>query len=108
MHMSVVDIMLLSVQQNYVRTFYCARRSKRPQHICIILRGLPGSGKSTVAKRIREVEVEHGGEPPRLHALDDYFVTVGLPVLLCSASLPLSWGCCMSCLCLGGGTKLWC
>lgn len=59
------------------------RRSKRPQHICIILRGLPGSGKSSIAKKLREIEVELGGEPPRLHALDDYFVTVRPTPCLC-------------------------
>lgn len=44
--------------------------------MCIILRGLPGSGKSVIAKKFRDMEVQHGGEAPRLHALDDYFITV--------------------------------
>eukprot|EP00884_Botryococcus_braunii_P006620 jgi/Botrbrau1/1595/Bobra.0185s0014.2 len=57
------------------KLFLTPGRSKRPQHICIILRGLPGSGKSSIAKKIRELEMDLGGEPPRLHALDDYFVT---------------------------------
>ncbi len=39
-------------------------------------RGLPGSGKSHVAKRLRDIEVEEGGEPPRVHSLDEYFMTV--------------------------------
>lgn len=51
----------------------------------MILRGLPGSGKSHIAKRIREVEGEQGGEPPRIHSLDDYFVTVSFPACLCVA-----------------------
>ena len=51
-------------------------RDHRPAKIAIILRGLPGSGKTHIAKKLRDVEVENGGEPPRIHALDDYFVTV--------------------------------
>ncbi|KAK9817310.1 hypothetical protein WJX72_012496 [[Myrmecia] bisecta] len=39
------------------------------------MRGLPGSGKTHIAKKLRTVEVEHGGEAPRIHAIDDYFVT---------------------------------
>lgn len=54
-------------------------RSQRPARIAIILRGLPGSGKSHIAKKLKELEVENGGEAPRIHALDDYFVTVGPP-----------------------------
>ncbi|KAF5834235.1 hypothetical protein DUNSADRAFT_9188, partial [Dunaliella salina] len=50
------------------------QRSTRPKRILIVLRGLPGSGKSFLAKKIRDVEVEEGGEPPRVHAIDDYFV----------------------------------
>jgi len=42
----------------------------------VILRGLPGSGKSYLAKKLRDTEVEEGGEPPRVHAIDDYFVAV--------------------------------
>lgn len=40
------------------------------------MRGLPGSGKSHIAKKLREIEAEQGGEPPRIHSIDDYFVTV--------------------------------
>ncbi len=43
----------------------------------MLLRGLPGSGKSAVAKRIRDAEVEAGGEPPRTFSIDEYFITVG-------------------------------
>ena len=41
-----------------------------------MLRGLPGSGKSHLAKKMKAVEVEQGGDAPRIHAIDDYFVTV--------------------------------
>jgi YLP motif-containing protein 1 len=50
-------------------------RSTRPDHFVIILRGLPGSGKSYLAKLLRDVEVENGGSAPRIHSMDDYFMT---------------------------------
>jgi YLP motif-containing protein 1 len=39
------------------------------------LRGPPGSGKSHLAKLIREKEVSLGGSSPRILCLDDYFMT---------------------------------
>jgi YLP motif-containing protein 1 len=57
-------------------TFYLPGRLSRPKRILVILRGLPGSGKSHVARVIRETEAEHGGEAPRILSLDEYFVTV--------------------------------
>ncbi|MBN3294838.1 YLPM1 protein, partial [Amia calva] len=50
-------------------------RESRPERIVIIMRGLPGSGKTHVAKLIRDKEVEFGGAPPRVLGLDDYFMT---------------------------------
>ncbi|KAL0789377.1 hypothetical protein Bca101_005623 [Brassica carinata] len=50
-------------------------RSTRPDHFVIILRGLPGSGKSYLAKLLRDIEVENGGSAPRIHSMDDYFMT---------------------------------
>uniref|UniRef100_A0A8C1YCV8 YLP motif-containing protein 1 n=1 Tax=Cyprinus carpio TaxID=7962 RepID=A0A8C1YCV8_CYPCA len=50
-------------------------RMTRPDRIVVIMRGLPGSGKSHVAKLIRDKEVECGGAPPRVLGLDDYFMT---------------------------------
>ncbi|KAK1359795.1 YLP motif-containing protein 1 [Heracleum sosnowskyi] len=50
-------------------------RATRPDHIVIILRGLPGSGKSYLAKILRDLEVENGGDAPRIHSMDDYFMT---------------------------------
>uniref|UniRef100_A0AAX7VGU2 YLP motif-containing protein 1 n=1 Tax=Astatotilapia calliptera TaxID=8154 RepID=A0AAX7VGU2_ASTCA len=50
-------------------------RLSRPERIVIIMRGLPGSGKTHVAKLIRDKEVECGGAPPRVLVLDDYFMT---------------------------------
>lgn len=32
-----------------------------------------GTGKSYLAKALRDVEVMNGGDPPRVFALDDYF-----------------------------------
>jgi YLP motif-containing protein 1 len=43
----------------------------------VILRGLPGSGKSFVAKSLKSVETEMSAEPPRILALDDYFICDG-------------------------------
>ncbi|KAI4497121.1 hypothetical protein M0802_007867 [Mischocyttarus mexicanus] len=49
-------------------------RQNRPSKIIIILRGPPGSGKSFVAKLIKDKEVEQGGSAPRILSLDDYFL----------------------------------
>ncbi|KAG8379131.1 hypothetical protein BUALT_Bualt07G0056300 [Buddleja alternifolia] len=49
-------------------------RASRPDHIVIILRGLPGSGKSYLAKILRDLEVENGGTAPRIHSMDEYFM----------------------------------
>ncbi|XP_068110635.1 YLP motif-containing protein 1 isoform X2 [Hyperolius riggenbachi] len=50
-------------------------RANRPERIVVIMRGLPGSGKTHVAKLIRDKEVENGGSAPRVLSLDDYFIT---------------------------------
>ncbi|KAK7388972.1 hypothetical protein VNO78_23803 [Psophocarpus tetragonolobus] len=50
-------------------------RASRPDHFVIIFRGLPGSGKSYLAKMLRDFEVENGGDAPRIHSMDDYFMT---------------------------------
>ncbi|XP_051123126.1 uncharacterized protein LOC127246010 isoform X2 [Andrographis paniculata] len=50
-------------------------RANRPDHMVIILRGLPGSGKSYLAKLLRDLEVENGGTAPRIHSMDEYFMT---------------------------------
>ncbi|XVF50171.1 hypothetical protein PTKIN_Ptkin04bG0074200 [Pterospermum kingtungense] len=55
--------------------FKMPNRASRPDHIVIILRGLPGSGKSYLAKMLRDIEVENGGDAPRIHSMDDYFMT---------------------------------
>lgn len=49
-------------------------RFNRPHKIAIILRGPPGSGKTFVAKLIKDKEVEMGGSAPRILSLDDYFM----------------------------------
>ncbi|XP_047316816.1 uncharacterized protein LOC124920379 isoform X2 [Impatiens glandulifera] len=51
------------------------QRATRPSRFVIILRGLSGSGKSYLAKFLRDIEVENGGSAPRIHSMDDYFVT---------------------------------
>ncbi|KAJ9677353.1 hypothetical protein PVL29_022372 [Vitis rotundifolia] len=50
-------------------------RVGRPDHVVIILRGLPGSGKSYLAKMLRDLEVESGSDAPRIYSMDDYFMT---------------------------------
>ncbi|GAX78560.1 hypothetical protein CEUSTIGMA_g6000.t1 [Chlamydomonas eustigma] len=60
-------------------------RDSRPKRILIILRGLPGSGKSHIAKLVRELEAEFyaassasavgSSQPPRVLSLDEYFFT---------------------------------
>lgn len=34
-----------------------------------------GSGKSYIAKMLRDLEVKNGGDAPRIHSMDDYFMT---------------------------------
>ncbi|XP_028763399.1 uncharacterized protein LOC114721719 [Neltuma alba] len=60
---------------NASHLFKHPHRTTRPDHIVIILRGLPGSGKSYLAKMLRDLEVENGGDAPRIHSMDDYFMT---------------------------------
>ena len=48
-------------------------RYVRPPKIVIILRGLPGAGKSLIAKKIKAKETELGSDAPRVLCLDDYF-----------------------------------
>lgn len=40
----------------------------------IIFPLLLGSGKSYLAKALRDLEVENGGSAPRIHSIDDYFM----------------------------------
>lgn len=49
-------------------------RLSRPKRICIILRGPPGSGKSYVARLIKDKELEMGGANARILSIDDYFI----------------------------------
>lgn len=37
--------------------------------------GLPGSGKSYLAKLIKDREIENGGSAPRILSMDDYFMS---------------------------------
>ena len=35
---------------------------------------MTGSGKSYLAKALRDIEVMNGGSVPRIHSMDDYFM----------------------------------
>ncbi|KAI3762620.1 hypothetical protein L1987_53057 [Smallanthus sonchifolius] len=68
---------LSSEKQNSIdasHIFNQPHRTSRPDHFVIILRGLPGSGKRYLAKMLRDIEVENGGEAPRIHSMDEYFM----------------------------------
>lgn len=56
--------------------FLSPGRATRPSRLVVVLRGPPGCGKSTAAKKIREAELTAGAEAPRTHSIDDYFMTV--------------------------------
>ncbi|XP_065076105.1 uncharacterized protein ZAP3 isoform X2 [Ochlerotatus camptorhynchus] len=49
-------------------------RFRRSQRICFIMRGIPGSGKSYLARMIKDCEMKHGGQAPRVLSIDDYFL----------------------------------
>eukprot|EP01050_Picozoa_sp_SAG11_P030215 SAG11_NODE_8838_length_971_cov_1.502294_2_plen_247_part_01 len=49
-------------------------RDARPARILVILRGLPGSGKTTAAQALKKLETEHNAPAPRIHSIDDYFI----------------------------------
>ena len=48
-------------------------RYVRPPKLVIIFRGLPGAGKTFIAKYVKGQESEMGSEAPRILTLDDYF-----------------------------------
>jgi hypothetical protein len=49
-------------------------RNSRPKRLLLLLRGPPGCGKSHLARTIRSMEVSAGGQAPRVHSIDDYFM----------------------------------
>lgn len=50
-------------------------RESRPPLLCVLIRGPPGSGKSHLARLLKEKEAQAaGGVPPRVLCLDDYFM----------------------------------
>ncbi|XP_058105271.1 uncharacterized protein LOC131248818 [Magnolia sinica] len=75
---------------NAAHLFRQPHRATRPDHIVVILRGLPGSGKSYLAKILRNLEVANGGNAPRIHSMDDYFMTEVEKVEEIEASKPSS------------------
>ncbi|XP_057375414.1 uncharacterized protein LOC130696351 isoform X2 [Daphnia carinata] len=59
-------------------------RYGRPPRIVVVLRGLPGSGKSHLARLIKEKEMAMGGPAPRILSIDDYY-------LLDEGTSPVPW-----------------
>lgn len=51
----------------------------------MVVVALLGSGKSYLAKMLRDLEVENGGNAPRIHSMDDYFMTEVEKVFLMSS-----------------------
>ncbi|XP_028408960.1 uncharacterized protein LOC114531547 [Dendronephthya gigantea] len=49
-------------------------RDTRPDRIVFIFRGVPGSGKTHIARLIKDKEVACGAHAPRILSLDDYFL----------------------------------
>jgi hypothetical protein len=62
---AVVDVSTLLFQPH---------RASRPHSIVVLVRGIPGSGKSWLAQRLRALEIENGGKPPRILSIDPYFM----------------------------------
>ena len=54
--------------------FWAPGRHDRPSTIVVLIRGIPGSGKSWLAQRIRNLECEHGAKAPRVLSIDPYFM----------------------------------
>lgn len=53
------------------------KRSNRPSKLVIILRGMPGSGKSYLTNLIKSEEEKHASdsEKPKVFSIDNYFIT---------------------------------
>lgn len=49
-------------------------RASRPHAIVVLVRGIPGSGKSWLAQRLRALEVENGCKAPRILSIDPFFM----------------------------------
>lgn len=56
---------------------------KYSSFIISFLLSFSGSGKSYLAKMLRDLEVENGGTAPRIHSMDEYFMTEVDKVLSC-------------------------
>jgi predicted kinase len=46
----------------------------RPNKIVVVMRGLPGSGKTHLANLFKQLEIKHFGNTPRIISVDDYFM----------------------------------
>ena len=53
---------------------FAPHRATRPHAIVVLVRGIPGSGKSWLAQKLRALEIENGGKPPRILSIDPFFM----------------------------------
>ena len=58
-----------------------AQAGRKPKKVAVILRGLPGSGKTEIARKLREQALERELDAPRIHSIDDYFMAVRVALL---------------------------
>jgi len=52
-------------------------RYGRPKRMVLVLRGLPGSGKTPFAKAVKQLEATYTKEAPRILSINDYFESDG-------------------------------
>lgn len=81
-HSEELDPNLISIEKILLNP----GRKRRPRKILVVIRGLPGSGKTHIAKLIKDKEVEMGGSAPRILSIDDYFTTETDEVTTCPAT----------------------
>ena len=62
-----------------IQLFSRPNRFARAEFLCIILRGLPGSGKTVIADNIERIEKKYS-KNIRIFTFDEYFVTLDTQV----------------------------
>ena len=62
-----------------IKLFSRPDRFGRSDNICIIMRGLPGSGKTVIVENIEKIEKKYS-KPCKIFTFDEYFVTLDTQV----------------------------